>query len=1188
MACSPVLLLSKTSVRSREIHPRLVVERLRGVIILLVLILGFNGSVFASVTASIVGTVKDGTGAVIPDAQVTVTNDDTQVSQVASTNGQGYYTFPALQPGQYSLTINLKGFKTFRQTGILLNVNDVVTVDCSLQVGGNDEVVTVSSEALHVETDSTQLGEVIEGQQMTSVPLNGRSYTDLLDLQPGVANTASQMTGDNSANDLFESASGLQMPNVSGEENPGNQSVDGMRETANGFLLNGVSVQESGFGGAGVIPNLDSLQEFRILTGNFDAEYGNFAGGQVNVVTKSGTNTIHGNLFEFLRNTDLDAANYFDSGARGPFQQSQFGGTVGGPIRKSRAFFFGDYQGTRMVQGISTGNIAVPTQAERSGDFSGEAASMYGYTVGGSYWASTLSSRLGYPVTAGEPYYYSGCTMTTACVFPNAKIPAAAWTTMSTNILALGAIPLGNGNGTFSTSGSPERLHDNKISGRVDVSTRMGSLFGYYNFDQFSLLNPYAVATVPGFDANTGGRSQVVILGDTKTLGSSAVNEARIGFFRFNDVINTPAPTIKSTLASLGFAPSTTPGGIYPLDPGIEGVPQLGFEDYTIGGPASFWPGIVENTYQASDYYSRQIGAHAFKAGAAFHLTQQTENVADTSNGLFLFNQTLETGVDFADFLIGAPGAYSQGDAPPGQTRSYYLGLFAQDSWHVSPSLTLNYGLRWDEITPWWEKHNEIEALKLDEQSVVFPNSPEGWVFPGDPGIPRTIAPIRHDNYGPRVGLAWSPSSQSGLLHGLTGGAGKSSVRAAYGVFYSAFEGAYDYSVIGDAPYGYYYSATGTMFADPFQTRATGAYTANPYPWAFPPQNVSASHPDPNVSASQFGVIGTSPTFNPTNKVPYAEQYNLSFQRQITGSDLLELSYVGTQGHRLLVTVEANAVDEAACYAIYEQDPENPQCGPNNEPTNLRGPFGANFGSEGYYSSVGASAYNGFQLNYQHTSKVFQILLGYTLSKSLDYSSGFAEQVNPFNPKLTRALSSFDQHNNFVISYTVNFPFKAAGNMDKVVSGWALSGITNFSNGLPPFIYEDDDSSLLGTDDSGPIPLGIDVPDYSGGQIHRENPRSLNHSYFNSAQFSAEPIGQLGTSRRAFFDGPGTNNFNLALVKDTLLTEHLKLQFRAEFFNVFNHTQFNYVNGNYDSTSFGEATQAGSPRIGQMALKLSF
>ncbi len=281
-------------------------------------------------------------------------------------------------PGNYQLVVQQKGFKEFKKTGIELHVNDAITVDAIMPVGDVAEVVTVSADALHAETVSTQLGEVIKDTQITSIPLNGRSYTDLLALQPGVGNTNSNIGGGSSTSNLFQSG-GFQLPQVSGDQNPGNLSVNGMRESANGYLLNGISVQEFGYSGTAVVPNLDSLAEFRIITNNFDASYGNFSGAQINGVSKAGTNQIHGNVFEFWRNTALDAANFFDRGKRGPWHQNEFGGTLGGPIKRNKVFFFGDYQENRRIVGVSTGSIAVPTAAERtvtngSYDFSALAA----------------------------------------------------------------------------------------------------------------------------------------------------------------------------------------------------------------------------------------------------------------------------------------------------------------------------------------------------------------------------------------------------------------------------------------------------------------------------------------------------------------------------------------------------------------------------------------------------------------------------------------------------------------------------------------------------------------------------------------------------------------------------------------------------------------------------------------------
>src|ERR1700730_1500284 len=338
----------------------------------LALLLVVSGQLFASVTASISGTVKDSSGAAIPGATVIATNIETGMAETLTTNGQGYYSFQSLPLGKYNLDVQQKGFKTYREIDLTLDVNSALTVDATLQVGQTTEKVEVSADALHVETINSQMGEVIEGKEMTDVPLVKRSYTDLLALQPGVVSTSSQMTGAFAG--PFISA-GFAVPLVSGDLNSGALSVNGMRESANGFILNGILVQEIGYSGAGAIPNLDSIAEFRILTNNTDAEYGNYAGAQINVVTKAGTNQWHGNVFEFLRNTDLDAKNYFDVGNRGAYNQNQFGGTFGGPVIRDKIFFFADYQGNRVVQAVPQTIAGAPSSATEAGDFSGIAAS---------------------------------------------------------------------------------------------------------------------------------------------------------------------------------------------------------------------------------------------------------------------------------------------------------------------------------------------------------------------------------------------------------------------------------------------------------------------------------------------------------------------------------------------------------------------------------------------------------------------------------------------------------------------------------------------------------------------------------------------------------------------------------------------------------------------------------------------
>src|SRR5271170_2046703 len=503
--------------------------------VLLTLILGFAGMARAGVGGAISGSVTDQTGDAVPQALVTATNTSTGVRQTTTTDDRGGYSFLSLPIGRYDIEVTRAGFKPYRRTDVVINATGALIVDATLEVGEKTDTVTVSDTAVHTETTSSQMGQVVTGTQMTAVPLNGRSFTDLLSLQPGVVPTTSITSS--SVQDV-----GAAALSPSGDLNPGTISINGQREFANAFLVNGSDVEEDVNMGAAIIPNLDSIAEFRILTNNFDAEYGEFSGGQINVVTKSGTNEFHGNAFEFARNTDLDARNYF-SPTRGAFDQNQFGGTLGGPIRKNKIFFFGDYQGTRSTQGVDTGQIPVPSDQDRTGNLSDMASSFQTTdangntvptTVSGSYWAGLLSQKLGYGVSAGEPYYTPGCT-TSTCVFPNAVIPQSVWSAPATNLLQY--IPAPNiSNGTFASSAYDKTLRDDKGAYRIDANARWGVLSAYYFLDDWSQDNPYPVAqggaSVPGFNALYTGRAQLLGLGETKTLGPTAVNEFRFSYFR--------------------------------------------------------------------------------------------------------------------------------------------------------------------------------------------------------------------------------------------------------------------------------------------------------------------------------------------------------------------------------------------------------------------------------------------------------------------------------------------------------------------------------------------------------------------------------------------------------------------------------------------------------------------------------
>ena len=674
---------------------------------------------WASPVGSISGKVVDPSEAVIPGVSVVICNVETGVRQTTTTNSDGFYSLPALPPGQYQIEAHQSGFRPVLRSGLILETGKALEIDLKLELGEQSTAVTVTESGLHVDTADTTMGETITTTKIASVPLNGRSFTDLLALQPGVVPASSRQPN-------AVVMSGCTSTAPSGDLNAGNLSVSGQRETNNGFVVNGSSVEEDFSMGTALIPNLDSIQEFRVLTSNFDAEYGNYSGGQIVVTTKSGTNEFHGSGFDFLRNTNLDARNYFSSD-RARYDQSQFGGTFGGPIKKEKSFFFMDYQGTRMTEGVETGLISVPAIPERTGDLSGIANLLTG-AVNGQSWADSLSQNLGYPVFPGEAYYTPGCASSAQCVLPNAQIPLSAWSGPAKSLLR--SIPLPNqGANTFSTSAYNETLRDDKGAARIDSNTGLGALAAYYFFDDYGLDNPYPTAqggaSVPGFNAITLGRAQMVSLGLTKVLGPTMVNEFHLSYLRDANNVGQPQGGVGPSLASQGFVDGSGNPSIYALAPQIEGIENVSFNDFTLGVDTT---GLKEanNTFQVSENFSKVMGTHVLKVGAGFHIDQVNINPDATYNGAFSFTGA-ETGSDFADFLLGIPSSYAQGDSLAFYLRDKYVGIYAQDSWRVRPHLTLNYGLRWDLLPPWREKYNQLQTLVLGEQSRVYPGAPK-WL----------------------------------------------------------------------------------------------------------------------------------------------------------------------------------------------------------------------------------------------------------------------------------------------------------------------------------------------------------------------------------------------------------------------------------------------------------------------------
>ncbi len=1160
----------------------------------LVLLLGLaTCPLFAATTGSISGTVTDAQGAVVVGATARLRNELTGVELNVQTDSAGFYKFPSLPVGVYDVDFQKSGFQKFEQTKIVIDIDTAQRVDATLSVGSTSEQVTVVSTEAQVDTENAQLGDVISGESMAEMPISDRSYTDLLALQPGaVAISVSQYS--------------TIQPDFTG--NNGLISIGGAQDVHSGFLVNGANTVDGLGEGTYLLPVMDSIAEFRIVTNNAGAEYGGYGGAVANVVTKSGTNQFHGDAFEYLSETDLNAADYFTH-TNSPYQQSIFGGTAGGPILRNKLFFFADYQGTRESSNNQILGQA-PTAAEKTGDLSDQASRLTG-SVNGSYFAEVLNQRLGLPagtITSGEPYYTSDCTSTTQCVFPGAVIPTAAWSPVSANALTLfpsSNTTLINGQPAFTAAAAQNTQTDNKGGFRGDINTRFGAVSGYYHYDPWSLYNPPGYGpTVPGFPNLESGKAQLWVATLRTTFGSTAVNAFTASYTRNLNVQGLTSSGGKD-LASLGFDTNPADGGIVQLAPAqYQNWPAISVSNLgSVGAPLSI-VSQANNTYGGTDDFTKIVGTHSLQFGAQYHWDQvDLTHPNNGSNGSFNFNGT-ETGSGLADLLIGAPTSWAQG-APAGlNLRNFYAGIYAEDSWRALKNLTLNYGVRW-EVDPFWrEEHNLNPVVLPGLQSTTFPTAPLGYVFPGDAGVPEHLSFINWHDFGPRLGAAYSPDFSSGLLHTIFGGAGKSSIRAGYGMHYTNIEGYNDFNLAAPPVSLYNPINQGVMFAQPFVIRQTGALLPNPFP--IPPFS-----DDKNLDWSRYLPLAAKRNPLLHSPSPYEEHVDLAIERALTSKTLFSVSYVGAFGHHLTVTADQNPASAALCLSVSQTSevaPGSPTCGPGGEEqvyttasgqiidTTRVGALGPLFKAQGLELNVGNSAYNALIGTVRYTTDRLSFKVGYTLSKAMDNGSGRGDQIFlNGDHNFFRSESDYDSRNNFTANYIYELPFDKLFRHDgRLTRGWKVSGITQFEQGVPVLIQDEySDNSLVGDQGASAWSGTTNEPEYTPGKIVGDhNPRHGN-PWFNVNLFSPEPIGQQGNARKRFFAGPGSDNTNLSLIKAVKITEHTSAEFQALFNNALNHASFAGI-FNVDGEiadqggDFGYALGDNGPRSGVFVMKFNF
>jgi len=1235
----------------------------------------------------ILGRVSDSTGAVVTGVQVTLINDATGVSRDTKTDQSGDYTFVEVVPSKYRVEYTLQGFKKNVRANVMLEINQVLTLNATLQPGATQETVEVSSEAPLVDTTSTQLGAVVNDRAISQLPLNARDTYQFLQLQPGVMST----TG-----------TGNQI--VYGSDKSGSVSVNGGRGRANNFSVNGGDANDLFVNLPTVQPSPDSIEEFRVLTNTFDAEYGRNSGSVVNVITKSGTNNFRGNIYEFFRNTKLNANPYCFTESEGvacdkpQFNQNQFGGTFGGPLKKDRTFFFASYEGRRIRQGIPSQLVFVPTLAERPSatqpfaDFSAEsifpgtlstafpllqrpncAAAINAQTQG----QATLQDGAAY----GATYNPVTGNRTSTGIFTDVVnnrdniIPLTCLDPTAVDLLQYIPTPLSTSGALVTTPVQPTRgdqftvRFDHRLNSKQNLSV-------YYYFDDDHTISPFAVfeaagASVPGFGSIINDRYQQWNFTHTWTLSNATVNEFRFNYNRegqgtfqhpiFTTTVQNSCPTPPSWLLAAFPAGSTpfcfddlqpgNPTGIHPhIGPEHEGLPFIQVSGgFNIGNNGEGELPQVGNSFQWSDSISKVMGTHSLKFGGDVRRQRFDQLLYFDVNGEFFVDQTSVNTTDgdsaLSDYLLGLPGGYGQGSAQHENVRSTGLYLFAQDSWKMKPNLTLNYGLRWELNTPIADIGKRVQTFRPGEVSKVYPcmdtvntdcssMTPVGLVVPGDPGVSNALTQTYYKAFAPRIGLAWSP-----------GTSGKTSIRTGWGLFYNPVEQLVLEQFSAEPPFGGSTFPFNTLFNQPFVDQGGPAITyPNPFGLASlsgvngildPPRNQP-------VDWGMFRPITLFGQFQPHMRSQYSAQYNLTIQRQLTNDLKLELGYVGSQGHRLLATHDINYGNPQTCLDIIDiLGPDS--CGPYfadiafsipagsvTGPNGLHLPYGPNgpttiapnttlanditlvglrrysspqcdpmtgngcpadgipvFSSIFAQDTIANSAYNSLQASLdKRFAHGLQFTFAYTFSKSFDEASSFEGILNPIDPRRSRSLSAFDARHRLVLSYYWELPTrKFSGATGKVLNGWAASGITTFQTGFPIRISTLDDQELMYSFDFE-LPGEPDLV----APFKTMRPQSNGLYYFDPSSFSEDnTFGLIGNSPRTICCGPHISQTDFAILKTFPISESKQVDFRAEFFNIFNHTQFFNPDGNFsDGPQFGQVNQVRDPRLVQFALKFKF
>lgn len=1042
-----------------------------------------------SFRASVVGTVRDESGAVLPGVSVTVTNTGTGAQRTAITNERGDYVATELPVGSYSVAAELTGFRKEIRTGITLQIDQRARIDMTMRVGQVSEVLEVMADAPLVQSESAAIGNVVDNRKVTELPLNGRQFLQLNLLVPGA------VTG----------IKGSQLATQGGSV-----SINGFREQQNQFILDGVDNTDLSINQYAVSPSIDSIQEFKVQSGTYSAAFGGRGGAQINVITKSGTNAFHGSAFEFIRNDALDARNFFDL-RKAEFKRNQYGGSIGGPISKDHTFFFFSYEGTNERKGTSrTGSV--PTALEKSGDFSAS-----GITIFDPATTDASGRRQAFPGNRIPADRISPIGRAIAALYPNPNLPGTTRNLVSAPIRRRDVHQ-------FTVRA------DHKLSTSDDLSVR-------YSIDddaRYDTFEPFTRRTnVPGFGTDTLNRGQLASASWIRIMSPRALNEFRAGFNRFRNGIfseNQHANFVER-LGIRPFAP------IPQISWGYPAFTITGFEN--LGEAGNQPQNRRNNTYQLNDTFSYTLGEHSFKAGFTMSRFQANTLFDSNTRGSFTFDRVYTAsaatnptgGSALADLLLGLPFRSSVSVGEPLRYRlNDNIGVFFQDDWKVSGRLTMNLGVRYEVNSPMKEKYNRISWFDETLRRMVVPLQ--------EPGAP--IRPFDYDknNFAPRIGFALRPSKDTRTV-----------LRAGYGIYFDM--------KLQNIVSGFVQNPPFRSSFDFFGNRDFANLTlANPFPSA------AGTAPVPSPSAS-----------NRNYPDSYVQQWSFNVQREITNTVVADVGYVGTKGNKLSRFRDIN----------------QPQ--PGSTSIASRRPLSA-FGAIQLREASGNSVYNAFQLRIEKRASNGLTLLGsYTFSRSIDDSSSWSEQPqNPLNLRAERGLSGYDTRNRLSFSYVYELPWGAGrhflsgvtGAAGTLVTGWQVNGVYSLQSGRPLTV-------TIGSDRSNTGIGGRNRPNRIGDPVLPRDKRSVD-GWFRADAFTLQPQFTYGNAGRNIVRGPGINNLDFSLLKNTSVGEGKNLQFRVEVFNLANHPNFDNPNTQFDSTSqFGRIFSAdGSERQIQFALKLIF